>query len=36
MFTFTTLFLLLIVAGWFDSRIDWQGQSPFERKEKNS
>lgn len=35
MFTFTIIFLLLIVAGWLDSRLDWQSLET-RKKEKIS
>jgi len=35
MLTFTIIFLLLILAGWFDSRLDW-GQSETPNKENPS
>jgi len=30
-FTFAIIFLLLIVAGWLDSRLDWKQQHEQEK-----
>lgn len=35
MLTFTIIFLLLFVAGWLDSRLDWKNTEP-QNKEKTS
>ena len=35
MLTFTIIFILLVLAGWLDSRLDWQ-QPDKQNKEKTS
>jgi uncharacterized paraquat-inducible protein A len=36
MFTILIMLLLVIVAGWFDSRLDWQQANHQEQKEERS